>query len=97
MISIAIMTAKTNKATIKPYCITSLPSNIRYGKILFKRFAVDENGHIEHHSLPVNITRMGISGHQICQTIIIPSFKDENSFLLISDMKRKQNIEKINN
>ena len=96
MTSIVIITVKTNKAKIKPYFITVFPLRIRYGKIVFKRFAVVENGQIVHHSRPVNNTIMGISGHQICHEIIMPRFKDENAFSLVSNMISKQNIAKIN-
>ncbi len=89
-----MITTKTIKPAIKPYRMTLLPLKMRWGKILFNTFAVDENGHTEHHNLPVNNTRIGISGHQICHKINIPVFNDSKSFLRIRAPMIKQNARK---
>jgi len=41
--------------------------------------AVAEKGQTEHHNLPANRIRKGISGHQTCQRINIPVFSDDKS------------------
>ncbi|MEE8481361.1 MAG: hypothetical protein V3T59_08985 [Desulfobacterales bacterium] len=61
---------------------------------MFKTIAVEENGHTEHQSLPVNKIRKGITGHQTCHRTIIPMFNDDRSLLFISDTISKTKIRK---
>ena len=95
MLSSAVIVIKTIKAIVKPLLLSVFGSKKWYGRILFMTLAVDENGHIEHQSLPVKSIRRGISGHQICHIIIIPGLSVESAFLLIKEITRKQKIEKI--